>query len=201
MKCRLFFMVLRPASTAPVIVVLGAGLGSGGIGFASRLRATAAAVLYSRHGGIVIMSGGHTAGREGKSEAETMKEYVVRRWRYHVPEENVLNENTSLSTPENVVNVCAMLKKRGLTNSPILLVAGRRNRLQAADYFRAAGFTVRPYTVRQVLLRYPSFTIPRTFEPKLSRIDRQRNLLFRVLRYIDPKGHLAARIGRWRRVE
>ena len=143
------------------------------------MRAIAASILFRRYGGPVIMSGGHTAGRDGTSEAETMKKYLTRRRLYRIPAHDVLVETTSLSTPENVANVVTMLRDRNLTHAVILLVAGRRNRLQAAEYFRAAGFAVRPYTVRQALMGFSSFTIPKQFDPKLSPHDRRRNLLLR----------------------
>lgn len=110
-------MVLRSSAPRTVIVALGAGLNRGKLGFSSRLRAIAAAALHRRHGGPVIMSGGQTGGHKGKSEADTMKDHVVRRARHRVPKKDVFTESTSLSTPENVMRVSAMLKKMGLRNS------------------------------------------------------------------------------------
>ncbi len=125
-----------------------------------------------------------------------MKEYVTQSWRSRIPAQKVLVETASLSTPENVSNVVKILRKLGLENAIILLVAGRRNRLLAAEFFRAENFTVHPYTVRQALIGFRTFIVPKKFDPKLSPVDRRRNVLFHFLGYIDPKGHLAAWIGR-----
>ena len=122
-------MIVISTPSQIVIVVLGGGLDGVKIGFSSKLRTIAAAALHRRYGGIVIMSGGSTAGHDAPSEAEAMKEYVTRSGRYRIPAPDVLVETLSLSTPENVSNVVRMLRKLGLENATVLLVAGRRNRL------------------------------------------------------------------------
>lgn len=173
-----------------VIVILGGGLASGTakIGRASRLRADAGAALYKKHPhSRIIVSGGTTARGARYSEAEEMRDYLVTA--LHIPAADIRAESASLSTPENVRNVAKIVQSMSAKPSAIFLIAGRRNRLLAAEYFRAAGVVVRPKTVRQVL---GASLVPRMFERRLTEIDRKQLRFARLVRWIDPRGRLLA---------
>ncbi len=174
-----------------IIIILGGGLGHGRtrIGLASKLRARAGAKLYRRQlFSQIIVSGGVTAHGAKNSEAVEMRRYLMEH--ENIPSLDIVTEADSLSTPENVRNVVTILRTMPMASaSEIVLIAGRRNRAIAADYFRAAGFPVQTRTVRQIL---GSRDVPASFEDRLTEQDRKNIRHARFFRMVDPKGKFLA---------
>ncbi len=200
-----------------VIVALGAGLDGGAmarlkkrndprsylsIGRLTRLRAAAAAVMYRRDpGSVIIFSGGHTLGNTWISEGEAMREYVARHKKFAVPRSRIIVETEATDTVSNVRNIAEMLKKFRLnTGSHITLIAGRRQMESAVAYFRALGIVVHPLLVRQALGAIArSYVIPSSVDAPLSREDRKRGWILRLIRIVDPRGAIVSMIAKRQR--
>lgn len=115
---------------ADAVVVLGNELkkddqGRIVVGIQSKMRTLAALELL--RGGVaknIILTGGRMKFPEGgikdvpeKSIAEAMREYIMPYLkRYNIPEENVLVEDTSINTTENVRNAVDVMKRHNIHN-------------------------------------------------------------------------------------
>ena len=192
---------------SPLIIAIGAGLENQNvgdppytwIGKETLLRAAAAAKLWQKNPmSLLIFSGGRPAGPGTPSEAETMQDYVCRS-PWNVPPEKILTENDSIDTAENVKNVVALLRRRGLLEPCRILFAGRKNTARAAAYFRAYCLPVTPFMAREVL----GEDIERLGLPTVSDAvgfhDFMQELLLRAAQLVDRKGRLATLYRKWQR--
>lgn len=77
------------------------------INYWSKEIASATKALYAAgEGSNIVVMGGKTGGEEYPSEAEMIREYIVSDPRSEVAEENILSEDQSTNTLENLINVC-----------------------------------------------------------------------------------------------
>lgn len=197
-------MTTQPSS---LIVALGAGLEKRNpgdppytwIGTETELRAAAAAKIFgSRQDALLIFSGGRLMDKASPSEAESMKDYVMRP-PWNVPENRIATEDASIDTASNVANVAAIIEARSLPTKNVTLIAGRRNVERAAAYFRAYGIRVTPLLARNVLgedierLGLPVVSDEPTFTSLF------HEYLLRLEQLVDRKGRLITMIKRWQR--
>ncbi len=180
---------------ASVIVVLGAGVG----GQTSRFRAeAAAAVCENNPGSLLLCSGGRTAGAAGISEARWMKEYVLSRPGNALPADAILLDEESLDTAASAGNVASMLRARDDGGSAtVTLIAGQRNAARMAAYLRAYGYDVWPLSVRDALVDSPLLgNVPDSVDPPRTSSEKRWEIIFRLLRLIDPRGRIVATVMR-----
>ncbi len=120
------------------IIVLGAGLRGEQVSDVLQRRLAAALNTWQQNpGAVLVVTGGQGPG-ESIPEAEAM-----RRWLQEcgVPPENIITENKSTSTEENLRFAKALLEERGIAPSqPVAVVTNAFHCYRAGGYAQRAGF-------------------------------------------------------------
>ena len=135
----------QPLPQVAAIIVLGSGTVAGKPTptLAARLD-TAAVLMNAQPHSLVITSGGIGFGRT-RSEADIMATYLHDT--YSIPFEQILQEGSSTSTEENVVNSKIILKAKGVgLNEPIAIVTSDFHIIRAAAIARRQGY-MKPITL------------------------------------------------------
>lgn len=99
----------------------------------------AAGFMTEKSVSLVIPCGGQTEGTP-LSEAAVM---ALELEKLGIAPEQILPEDASLFTVENIQNAKALLKKRGVTNPRVLLVTSDYHMFRAAFMARSMGFKVK----------------------------------------------------------
>ena len=191
----------RPIST--LIISFGAGLDTihrrgkdvQRAGLVSRLRAAAASVLYRRHPGSVVLFSGGCLHPDWKSEAQAMKEYVVHDKTFHISADDILTEEQSIDTADNVRCTVRMMRRLGLQPERVILATSGLHLRRAVRYFMAHGVHVTPMAADEVLRTIPeaqgmlSQIIPHTWSIIC------REYLLHVLQLVDRGGRIPTLIA------
>lgn len=121
------------------IIVLGAGICGTAVGEMLRRRMMVALTAYKQSPERVIVVSGGKGNREKISEALAMKLYLLK---HDVPENDVLLEDQSISTRENLLFSRELLGKNGIEPSePVVVVTTNFHAYRALQYAKMAGFT------------------------------------------------------------
>jgi len=100
----------------------------------------AARLFHAGRAPIVIVAGGHSPDRRGKtSEAEAGQRYLMA---MGVPAEAIVLESESSTTHENAINVAELARLRGWEH--LILVTSALHMRRSLASFRAAGLDPRP---------------------------------------------------------
>lgn len=116
-SCMVSGMVSKPTKTADYIVVLGAQIRGESITKSLRLRLDKAVEYYEDNNVTIIVSGGQGQG-EDITEASAMKKYLVDKG---IPEEDIIEEDKSTNTNENLRFSYEIICDRGDEDGNILI--------------------------------------------------------------------------------
>ncbi|MFV0412924.1 MAG: YdcF family protein [Oscillospiraceae bacterium] len=121
------------------IVVLGAGIRGTAVGEMLRRRMMVAINAYEQHPGRLLVVSGGKGTWEKISEALAMKLHLLE---HNVPENDILLEDQSISTRENLVFSKALLAEKGIgPGEPVVVVTTGFHVYRALQYAKMAGFT------------------------------------------------------------
>lgn len=176
------------------IVVLGNGLVLDRNNFKlspeSKITTLASGVLYKeKQNQKIILSGGHTKGKDSPSEATKMHEFLETQFP-EIPEYNIILEENSLDTAGNAVEV----KKLIPDNSRISLISFGFHLPRAKRIFENFGIVPENIYASDKILKklspaYDDFLKKFTIKRKIQKIIRE--LICAPLAYtIDPKGKI-----------
>ncbi|HZU13804.1 MAG TPA: YdcF family protein [Chloroflexota bacterium] len=169
----------------PILIVLGKNWQHGRLSAESRLNVLAAAEILRSAPHLIVLSGGHTAGKDHPSEAAVMADYL--RHRVNAPE--LLLEDDSIDTAGNATYCCALLG-----TPPISLVTTASHGPASAHLFARAGFPITAtYCAEQVVAgRSPHHArwIDRYRRSPRARLMAITEALRRIVLRIDPSGLL-----------
>ena len=111
----------------PVLLVLGGGFkrepaSPPALTSESHMRILAAGEMFKQGMiGKIVLAGGKTAGDDNPSEAQVMKAYLQKKYP-RISDENIILEENSVDTSENMENINRLLEERGF-NEAILLTS------------------------------------------------------------------------------
>ncbi|HSA83853.1 MAG TPA: YdcF family protein [Patescibacteria group bacterium] len=115
----------------------------------SKINALAAGVMYSqKRANVLILSSGHTMGRDFPSEAQAMKTFLLQHFT-DIPEGNILLEETSFDTPSNAQEVKTMIADKGFTS--LGLLTDDLHLKRATSLFEGQGMNVQPFNSLEIL--------------------------------------------------
>lgn len=129
----------RPAGNEKAVIVLGAGLKKGVPSGLLQRRLDAALDYYKENPETVLVVTGGQGRDETIAEAEAMARYLRERG---VPQEDLIVENKSTSTEENLLFAKKLLREHGISaNEPVAIVTNAFHCYRGRGYARHAGFT------------------------------------------------------------
>lgn len=107
---------------APVMIVLGCMVWPEGPSPALQRRLNTALEYWQTHPEVIVVVSGGQGANEPVSEAQAMFDYLVA---HGVPEEQILLEDASTSTKENLLYSIALLEQQGydLSVTPVVIVS------------------------------------------------------------------------------
>ena len=110
-----------------------------GVGLFCALLAFVALAYWQQHPETLIVTTGGQGNGEALPEGQAMRDYLVAQG---VPEEQILVDDTSTSTEENLRNARALLEQAGLSaDVPVAVVTNAFHCYRAGCYARQAGFS------------------------------------------------------------
>jgi uncharacterized SAM-binding protein YcdF (DUF218 family) len=182
-----------------LIITFGAGMDGAKAGLSSAARATAAAVLFHQHPGSTILLSGAKTRDQQLSEAQAMKDVIMRSKDFSVPPDHIFIEDDSFDTASTVRNCVRMIRNDpALSADRLILVSGWRNLARAVRYFRAQGRNVEAHRTKEILEplfdRFPEFRGVDATPP--SSRDRMLEKIHRVIELVDPTGRIVSMIAR-----
>ncbi len=120
------------------LIVLGATIRDDGPGKLLRNRCNTAVDYSNINPDVVIVaSGGYIQGKQ-VSEAFVIKDYLVKKG---VNEENIILEEKSLDTYNNLVNSLLIIKEKGATDKKITVVTSDFHSLRVGIFAKRLGFS------------------------------------------------------------
>lgn len=128
----------RPAGNEKAVIVLGAGLKKDVPSGLLQRRLNAALEYYQQHPEVlVVVTGGQGRGEtipEGKAMAQYLQQHGV-------PKENLIVEDKSTSTEENLLFAKRLLQERGVSpDEPMAIVTNAFHCYRGRGYARQVGF-------------------------------------------------------------
>lgn len=188
-------------------IVLGCGTienpdGSVGLTADSKIRVLAAGLLAAKGRiGELILTGGKTAGPERPSEAEAMKQYLLKKFPVEkypkLRDFSIRLEEASVDTVENAKLVAEMLQ--GDSEGSVLLVTSDYHMLRASRNFQNQGLSVEEMPAEEIVSersghhkRYIREYL-RSFDTKKKRV---MEAALRGMMRIDPSGKLLTDLAR-----
>ena len=128
-----------PQRDEQAMIVLGAALRGERLSDVLRRRLDAALAYWQQHPETLIVTTGGQGNGEALPEGQAMRDYLVAQG---VPEEQILVDDTSTSTEENLRNARALLEQAGLSaDVPVAVVTNAFHCYRAGCYARQAGFS------------------------------------------------------------
>lgn len=166
-----------------------------------KMRTLAAGEMY--RAGLtdkIIFSGGKTGGKEWPSEAESMAEYLKKKFP-EIPNEAIIMESESFDTPENAEKVKAILEKYGI-NKIALETSGfhlkRSVKLFENQGLKVAGFPAEEFLEKRTSGVRSQKSSPANYEKfvekflgsKRQKWENIKEAILRNLLIIDSKGRI-----------
>jgi len=162
----------------------------------SKITAIASGVLYKEDiAQKIIFSGGHTKGKDKKSEAELMFDLLKKKFP-DIPDTDVVLEENSIDTAENAEEVKKILPQ----NSNIILLSFSYHLKRARIIFHNFNLNINKIYASDIVLskqktKYKNLLNEFTLKIKIQRIIWEIFCLFLVYT-IDPKGQMLRLITR-----
>ncbi len=129
----------QPRGDEQAVIVLGAALRGERLSDVLRRRLDAALACWQQHPEMLIVTTGGQGNGEALPEGRAMQDYLVAQG---VPAEQILVDDTSTSTEENLRNARALLEQAGLAaDAPVAVVTNAFHCYRAGCYARQAGFS------------------------------------------------------------
>ena len=129
----------QPRGDEQAVIVLGAALRGERLSDVLRRRLDAALAYWQEHPDCRIVTTGGQGSGEALPEGEAMKNYLTARG---VPEGQILVDDASTSTEENLRNALALLEQAGVpADAPVAVATNAFHCYRAGCYARMAGFS------------------------------------------------------------
>lgn len=127
----------------------------------------------------IMLSGGNPVYSSHNAEANILSEYLIRN---NIPKEDIIIENKSRNTKENVFNSIAILKKE-YRNKKVLLITSADHVRRSKMCFEKNGMPIAIYPT-DCITSYRNYSIEYMLIPRVEAIEKWEGLIHEIIGYL-----------------